>query len=73
MKGGEKHMNDKQLYPLALYLANAEREREIRYAARARSARRRPQRSVRQSVGRSFVRFGQRLAGEPNLKPIRSR
>ncbi len=66
-------MNEKQLYPLALYLANADRERELRLAASARRAPRRPRPSVRRSVGRSFVRFGERLAGEPNLKPIRSR
>ncbi len=66
-------MNEKQLYPLALYLANADRERELRLAARARRAPRRPRSSVRMSVGRSFVRFGERLAGEPNFKPVRSR
>ena len=67
------HMNDKQLFPLALYLANAERERQLRDAAFARRVPRRPRASVRRTVGRSVVRFGQRLAGEPNLKPVRSR
>ena len=66
-------MNEKQLFPLALYLANDSRERERRAAASARRAPRAPRATVRQSVGQSFVRFGQRLAGEPNLKPIRSR
>jgi len=66
-------MNEQRMFPLALWLANADRERERRAAANARRAPRTPRATVRQSVGQSFVRFGQRLAGEPNLKPIRSR
>jgi hypothetical protein len=66
-------MNEKQLFPMALYLANDRREREVHAAARERSVPRRPRPSIRQSVGQSLVRFGVRLAGEPNLKPVRSR
>jgi hypothetical protein len=73
MKGGEKQMNEKQMYPLALYLANDRRNRELRAAERARRVPSQARPSVRQTVGQSFVRFGTRLAGEPNLKPVRSR
>jgi hypothetical protein len=73
MKGGEKHMNEKQLYPLALYLANDRREREFRDAERQRSVARQPRASARWFVGRSVVRLGERLAGESVLKPVRSR
>ncbi len=66
-------MNQKQLFPLALFLAYEKREREFREAAEARRVSRPARASVRRSVGRSFVRFGQRLAGEPSLKPVRSR
>ena len=67
-------MNEQQQsYPLALYLANDRREREFRAAARERSVAHQPQSSVRQFVGQSVVRFGERLAGEANLKPVRSR
>ncbi|HEV8546095.1 MAG TPA: hypothetical protein VGQ64_07355 [Candidatus Limnocylindrales bacterium] len=66
-------MENRPLYPLALYLANATRERELRAAARARLAPREPRRSVRQAVGRSLVRAGERLAGEPSLELVRFR
>jgi len=29
--------------------------------------------SIRRSVGRSFIRIGERLAAEPHLQPARSR
>jgi hypothetical protein len=65
---------DRQLYPLALYLANDAREREIRAAERARRAPGQAARqSVRRSVGRSIVKIGARLAGEPSLELARLR
>jgi hypothetical protein len=75
MKGGENDMENKSLFPLALYLVNDAHEREIRAAAVARLVARqpRPQRSVRRSVGQSLVRFGQRLAGEAFPETARSR
>ena len=66
-------MNERPLYPLAVYLANDAREREIRAAARARLVPVQPRPSVRQNVGRSIVRIGARLAGEPSLALARSR
>jgi hypothetical protein len=66
-------MNNLQLYPLALYLANDRREREYREAAQARLVARAPRRSVRQAVGQSLVLLGARLAGEANLELARSR
>jgi hypothetical protein len=66
-------MENRSLYPLALYLATATRERELRAAARARLAPREPRRSVRQAVGRSLVRAGERLAGEPSFELARFR
>jgi hypothetical protein len=73
MKGGEIDMENRQLYPLALYLANAARERERRAAADERRVPRQPRPSVRRSVGQSLVRFGERLAGEAHLEPARFR
>ena len=66
-------MNNRPIYPLALYLANDAREREMRAAERARMAPSQPRQSVRQSVGRSIVRIGARLAGEPSLELARFR
>jgi hypothetical protein len=66
-------MNQKQLFPMALYLANERREREVREAARERSVPRRPRPSFRWSVGQSLVRVGERLAGEAHLEPARFR
>jgi hypothetical protein len=66
-------MNNRPLYPLALYLANDAREREINAAARARLVARQPRRSVRQAVGQSLVNVGARLAGEAPLELARSR
>ena len=66
-------MENKTLYPLALYLANDAREREINAAARARLVERVPRRSVRQAVGRSLVNVGARLAGDAPLELARSR
>ena len=51
-------MENRPLFPLALYLANEAREREMREAARARRVPRRPRRSVRLAVGQSLVRVG---------------
>jgi hypothetical protein len=66
-------MNNRPLYPLALYLANDARDRDIRDAARARRAPRQPSRSIRQAVGQSIVRVGARMAGEqyPELARLR--
>jgi hypothetical protein len=66
-------MNEKHLFPLALYLANDRREREFRANDRERSVPRQPRPSVRRSVGQSIVRFGERLAGDPYLEPARFR
>ena len=66
-------MNNRPMYPLALYLANDAREREIRVAERARRVPVQPRQSVRQNVGRSIVRIGARLAGEPSLELARFR
>ena len=66
-------MNNRPVYPLALYLANDASEREIRAAERARMAPSQPRQSVRRSVGRSIVRIGARLAGEPSLELARFR
>ena len=66
-------MNNRPVYPLALYLANDAREREMRAAERARRVPSQPRQSVRRSVGRSIVRIGARLAGEPSLELARFR
>jgi hypothetical protein len=66
-------METRPLYPLALYLANGARDREIRDAARARLVPRQPRRSVRQQIGQSIVRVGERLAGERYPELARSR
>jgi len=66
-------MNEKQLFPLALYLANDRREREFQANERERSVARQRRLSVRRSVGQSIVRFGERLAGEAYRAPVRSR
>jgi hypothetical protein len=66
-------MNEKQLCLPDLYLAYDRREREFRAMELERMVPRRPRPSVRQSVGQSVVRFGVRVSGEPNLKPVRSR
>jgi len=66
-------MNEKSLFPLALYLAQERREHEIRAIAEERSVKRRPRPTVRRSLGQSLVRFGEWLAGEPHLEPARFR
>jgi hypothetical protein len=66
-------MNEKPLFPLALYLAQERREHEIRAAALERSVQRKPRPSVRRSLGQSLVRFGEWLAGDPHLEPARFR
>jgi hypothetical protein len=66
-------MTNRPLYPLALYLANDAREREIRAAERARRVPVQPRSSVRRNVGRSIVKIGARLAGEPSLELARLR
>jgi hypothetical protein len=66
-------MNNRPIYPLALYLAIDAREREIRAAERARLVPVQPRESVRRGVGRSIVKVGARLAGEPSLELVRFR
>ena len=66
-------MENRQLYPLALYLANDRREREFRDAARERLVPRQPRRPFRLAVGQSLVNVGARLAGEAPLELARSR
>lgn len=61
---------------LRLRLANERIARDHRDAAEARlgrSARRRPRTTLRQSVGRSMIELGRRLAAEQPLTPVRSR
>ncbi|HKG20129.1 MAG TPA: hypothetical protein VKB00_10350 [Candidatus Limnocylindrales bacterium] len=66
-------MENRSIYPLALYLANDARDREMRDADRARRVPSQPRRSIRQAVGQSLVRVGARLAGEPSLELARFR
>jgi hypothetical protein len=59
-----------------LRLVNERHEQEFREAQQARQARQRrseSSHSVRQAVGRSVVRLGERLAGESSLELARSR
>jgi hypothetical protein len=61
---------------LRLRMANERIARGHRDAARARQAeqaRRRHRISLRQSVGRSMIELGRRLAAEQSLNPVRSR
>ena len=55
-----------------LRLVNERHEEEFRQAAEARLFAR-PSQSIRQAVGQSIVKIGERLAGEPSLKLARSR
>ena len=55
-----------------LRLVNERHADEIRQAAQARLFAR-PSQSIRQAVGQSIVRIGERLAGEPSLELARSR
>jgi hypothetical protein len=66
-------MENRSIYPLALYLANDARDREMRDADRARRVPSQTRRSIRQAVGQSLVRVGARLAGEPSLELARFR
>ena len=66
-------MENRPLFPLALFLANEARDREFRAAARARLVPRQPRQSVRRAVGQSLVRAGARLAGEPSFELARFR
>ena len=66
-------MENRPLFPLALYLANEARDRQLRDAARRRLVPNQPRRSVRRAVGQSLVRAGERLAGEPSFELARSR
>ena len=66
-------MENRPLFPLALYLANDARERDLRDAAEARRVPRQSRRSLRQAAGRSLVRVGERLAGEPSMELARFR
>ena len=66
-------MENLRMFPLALYLANAAREDDLRAAADARRVRRQPRRSLRLAVGQSLVRVGERLAGEQSLELARFR
>jgi hypothetical protein len=70
MKGGENEMqssaNDQ------LRLINARRAEDFRQAAISRRHET-PAPSIRRAIGRSIVRFGTRLAGEPTYGLARSR
>jgi hypothetical protein len=70
MKGGE---NEMQSYPtIQLRLINEMRAEQIRQAAISRRFET-PAPSIRRAIGTSIVRFGTRLAGEPNYTLARSR
>jgi hypothetical protein len=74
MKGGEKTMQSFADYQLRALREQREREyRQAELARLARSRRSESSYSVRQAVGRSFVRLGERLAGESSLELARSR
>jgi len=49
---------------LARRIAEREGDRLVRQSSN---------RPIRRAIGRSMVRFGARLAAEPNLSPVRSR
>jgi hypothetical protein len=51
------------------------RERISRYRSEAEAARRVPQRRqpIRQTIGHTIIRIGERLAAEPPLQPARFR
>ena len=66
-------MSNRPLYPMALFLANDARDREIRAAAQTRLIQRPTSQSVHQSISRYIVKFGARLAGEPSLELARFR
>jgi hypothetical protein len=70
MKGGENEMqnvaNDQ------LWLINERRAEDFRQAAISRQFES-PAPSIRRAVGTLIVRFGTRLAGEPNYTLARSR
>jgi hypothetical protein len=70
MKGGENEMqnvaNDQ------LWLINERRAEDFRQAAISRQFET-PAPSIRRAVGTLIVRFGTRLAGEPNYTLARSR
>jgi hypothetical protein len=57
---------------LALFLAKEQRQREIEHAARERRLAS-PRQSIRRSVGRRVIAFGQRIAAEQSLELARSR
>ena len=70
MKEGE---NEMQSYPtIQLRLINEMRAEQIRQAAISRRFET-PAPSIRRAIGTSIVRFGTRLAGEPNYTLARSR
>jgi len=60
---------------ISVWIAKEIRRWEMAEVARARRAREaspiRP--PIRRSVGRSIVRFGERVAAEPSIQPARSR
>jgi hypothetical protein len=70
MKGGDNEMQTFAEYQLRL--VNERHAEEFRQAAEARRFAR-PSQSIRQTVGQSIVRIGERLAGEPSLELARSR
>jgi hypothetical protein len=71
MKGGEKQMNE--FTASQLRLVNALIAARITEASNERlNASSRPSR-IRQSIGHSIIRIGERLVAEPPLEPARSR
>ena len=70
MKGGENEMQN--LASDRLWLVNERRAEDFRQAAISRRFES-PAPSMRRAVGTLIVRFGTRLAGEPNYSLARSR
>jgi hypothetical protein len=70
MKGGENEMQNYQND--RLWLINALIAEDIQRAENARRFQR-PAPSIRRAIGTTIVRFGTRLAGDPNYTLARSR
>ena len=66
-------MENRPLFPLALYLVNEAREREHRARGPSPAGAEPASSIVRLAVGQSIVRVGARLAGEPTTELARSR
>jgi hypothetical protein len=70
MKGGDNEMQS--FASIQLRLINERRAEDFRLAANSRRHGT-PAPSIRRAIGRTIVRFGNRLAGEPTYGLARSR